>query len=280
MKKVIQSIIFICLILFSVESSAQNKHNIEADIERAVKEFFYKVSEMNNPVEPIRPEDFASAYQKGVNVFQINSGDIKMIDFLIWYKNNVLEDHSISHEVRIKSINPLPDNNRYSIEGVLLRKIEDDTQRRRVKEEPLYIKVIWRGQEYNNVSFQSIGFNLKLSFLKPNIKKEYELSLDHIVSHLSSQGGNWKFEIISNIKSMEGFDDEERTCVDSQPVHVTYYNQDDIDIRANGYTLSGYIGPNKSKKARCFLVIIEQDDSKKLVCHYIYQGGKQKRSKK
>ena len=137
MKKVTQIIILIWFILLPMMSAAQNKHNIEADIERAVKEFFYKVSEMNNPVEPIRPEDFASAYQKGVNVFQINSGDIKMIDFLIWYKNNVLEDHSISHEVRIKSIKPLPENNRYSIEGVLLRKIEDDTQHRRVKEEPL-----------------------------------------------------------------------------------------------------------------------------------------------
>jgi hypothetical protein len=272
--------IILGLVFLPMTMVAQNKHNIEADIERAVKEFFFKVSEMNNPVEPIRPEDFASAYQKGINVFQINSSDIKMIDFLVWYKNNVLEDFSISHEVRIKSIKPLQENNRYYIEGVLLRKIEDDTQRRRVKEEPLYIKVLWRGQEYNNVSFQSIAFNLNLSFLKPDVKKEYELSLDHIVSHLSSKGGNWKFEIISNIKSMEGFDDDERTCIDSQPANVIYYNQDDIDIKANGFTLSGYVGPNKSKIARCFLIVVEQEDSKKLVCHYIYQGGKQKRSKK
>lgn len=272
--------IILGLVFLPMTMVAQNKHNIEADIERAVKEFFFKVSEMNNPVEPIRPEDFASAYQKGINVFQINSSDIKMIDFLVWYKNNVLGDFSISHEVRIKSIKPLQENNRYYIEGVLLRKIEDDTQRRHVKEEPLYIKVLWRGQEYNNVSFQSIAFNLNLSFLKPDVKKEYELSLDHIVSHLSSKGGNWKFEIISNIKSMEGFDDEERTCIDSQPANVIYYNQDDIDIKANGFTLSGYVGPNKSKIARCFLIVVEQEDSKKLVCHYIYQGGKQKRSKK
>ena len=92
MNKGLYIILFLWLVLSPLTTPAQNKHNIEADIERAVKEFFYKVSEMNNPVEPIRPEDFASAYQKGVNVFQINSGDIKikMIDFLIWNKNRFI----------------------------------------------------------------------------------------------------------------------------------------------------------------------------------------------
>ena len=41
-------------------TTAHNKYNVEADIERAVKDFFYKISEMNSPVEPMRPEDFDS----------------------------------------------------------------------------------------------------------------------------------------------------------------------------------------------------------------------------
>ena len=78
-------------------TTAHNKYNVEADIERAVKDFFYKISEMNSPVEPMRPEDFASAYQKGINVFQVNNGTLKMSYFLSWYKQNVLENYSVSH---------------------------------------------------------------------------------------------------------------------------------------------------------------------------------------
>lgn len=260
--------------------TAQNKHNIEADIERAVKEFFYKVSEMNNPVEPIRPEDFASAYQKGVNVFQINRGDIKMVDFLSWYKKNVLENYSISHHIRIIEIKKLPESGRYTVSGVLERKIEDDTQRRRVEDEPIELKVIWRGQEYNNVSIQSIAYNLKLTFMKPDVIKEYELSLDQTLSYIPAEGGKWDFTIISNVKSMEGFNGEERTCIATNPIGTLYSNIDDIDIHVSGSTLSGYIKPNKSKTSKGYLIIIEQKESNKVVGHCIYQAGKKKKNKK
>ena len=71
--------VFILLAVFAnMCASAQNKYTVEADIERAVKEFFYKISEMNNPVEPIHPESFAAAYQKGINVFKVNDVSLKM----------------------------------------------------------------------------------------------------------------------------------------------------------------------------------------------------------
>lgn len=272
--------IILCLVFLPMTMVAQNKHNIEADIERAVKEFFFKVSEMNNPVEPIRPEDFASAYQKGINVFQVNDGNIKMINYLSWYKQNVLEDYSISHQIQINSIRKLPENNRYEVKGVLHRKIEDDSQRRRVRDENITLKVIWRGQEYNNVSIQSIDYNLKLTFIKPDVIKEYELSLDQTLSYIPAEGGKWDFTIISNVKSMEGFNGEERTCVATDPIGTLYSNMDDIDIHVSGSTLSGYIMPNKSKASKGYLIIIEQKESKKIVGHCIYQAGKKKKSKK
>ena len=70
---------------------------------------------MNSPVEPMRPEDFASAYQKGINVFQVNNGTVKMSDFLSWYKHYVLENYSVSHQVQITSIRKLPEKNRYKM---------------------------------------------------------------------------------------------------------------------------------------------------------------------
>lgn len=79
MKETIRYILF--LLLFPTVTTAQNKYNVEADIERAVKDFFYNISEMNNPVEPIRPESFASSYQKGINVFKVNDGIVKMSFF-------------------------------------------------------------------------------------------------------------------------------------------------------------------------------------------------------
>lgn len=266
-----------CTVLSLQIVLAQNKHNIEADIQRAVTEFFYKVSEMNNPVEPIRPENIAAAYQKGVNVFKINAGDYKLAPFLHWYQDSVLKNYSISHQVLIKSIERLPENNRYLVRGVLQRNIEDDTQRRRVRDENLTLKVIWRGEELNNVSIQSISFNLRLTFVEPNIKKEYDFYLSPIVSHLPPYGGLWRVEITSDIRLMEGFDDEERTCVGIQPVGAMYYDQDDIGVTVNENFLSGYIGPNKSKNARCFLVIVEQEESGIRMSHYIYQEGKKKR---
>lgn len=280
MIKINRAIVQAIVLLIPLATASQNKHNIKADIERAVKEFFYKVSEMNNPIEPIRPEDFASAYQKGVNVFQINSGDIKMINFLAWYKKNVLKDYSISHHIRIIEIKKLPESGRYTVIGVLERKIEDDTQRRRVEDEPIELKVIWRGQEYNNVSIQSIAFNLELTFIKPDVIKEYELSLDQTLSYIPAEGGKWDFTIISNVKSMEGFNGEERTCIATNPIGTLYSNIDDIDIHVSGSTLSGYIKPNKSKTSKGYLIIIEQKESKKIVGHCIYQAGKKKKSKK
>ena len=137
-------------------TTAHNKYNVEADIERAVKDFFYKISEMNSPVEPMRPEDFASAYQKGINVFQVNNGTLKMSYFLSWYKQNVLENYSVSHQVQITSIRKLPEKNRYEVKAVLHRKIEDDPQKRHIRDENITLKVIWLGQELNNVSIQSI----------------------------------------------------------------------------------------------------------------------------
>lgn len=277
MKKFLFHIIYICSAILPIESTAQNKHNIEADIQRAVTDFFYKVSEMNNPIDPVRPEDFASAYQKGINVFQVNSGEIKMIRFLNWYKDSVLMNYSISHHIRIKSIERLQENNRYVVKGFLERKIEDDTRRRHVKDEPITIKVLWRGQELNNVSIQSIEYDLYMKFVWPNIVKEYELSVNPVVSHLPYYGGKWEVEISSVVKSMEGFDDEERTCVGIQPVNVLYYDQDKIGVTADDWFLKGYIGPNKSKKPRCFLIYVEQRESRKVVAHYIYQEGKKKR---
>ena len=265
MKKAVQNMtVMTCLILNSMMITAQNKYNVEADIERAVKEFFYKVSEMNNPVEPIRPENIASAYQKGINAFQFNNVNFKLLDFLNWYKKYVLEKYSISHQIQITSIKPLQEKNRFEVKGILHRKIEDDTQRRRIRDEAILIKVIWRGQEYNNVSFQSLSFKYQPNFLKPNIIKEYELSVDPIVSHLPSEGGNWTFELISDIKSMEGFDGEARTCVERQPIGGSYYNVDDIDIKIDNRTFSGYIDRNKSKTARCFLINVYQKGNKQI----------------
>lgn len=281
MKKAVQNMtVMTCLILYSMMITAQNKYNVEADIERAVKEFFYKVSEMNNPVEPIRPENIASAYQKGINAFQFNNVNFKLLDFLNWYKKYVLEKYSISHQIQITSIKPLQEKNRFEVKGILHRKIEDDTQRRRIRDEAILIKVIWRGQEYNNVSFQSLSFKYQPNFLKPNIIKEYELSVDLIVSHLPSEGGNWTFELISDIKSMEGFDGEARTCVERQPIGGSYYNVDDIDIKIDNRTFSGYIDRNKSKTARCFLINVYQKESNKMVRHYIYQEGNKQIHKK
>lgn len=281
MKKAVQNMtVMTCLILYSMMITAQNKYNVEADIERAVKEFFYKVSEMNNPVEPIRPENIASAYQKGINAFQFNNVNFKLLDFLNWYKKYVLEKYSISHQIQITSIKPLQEKNRFEVKGILHRKIEDDTQRRRIRDEAILIKVIWRGQEYNNVSFQSLSFKYQPNFLKPNIIKEYELSVDPIVSHLPSEGGNWTFELISDIKSMEGFDGEARTCVERQPIGGSYYNVDDIDIKIDNRTFSGYIDRNKSKTARCFLINVYQKESNKMVRHYIYQEGNKQIHKK
>ena len=75
---------------------------------------------------------------------------------------------------------------------------------------------------------------------------------------------------------MEGFDGEERTCVDKQPVSTLYTNVDDIDIHIKGSTFSGYIKPNKQKTSRGYLIIIEQKESGKSVGHCIYQAGKKK----
>ena len=274
MKETIRYILF--LLLFPTVTTAQNKYNVEADIERAVKDFFYNISEMNNPVEPIRPESFASSYQKGINVFKVNDGIVKMSFFLSWYKQHVLENYSVSHQVQIKSIQKLPENNRYEVKGVLQRKIEDDPQRRHIRDESITLKVIWRGQELNNVSIQSIDWNLKFTFLKPNIVKEYELFLDHTWSYIPADGGNWEFTQNSYVKSMEGFDGEERTCIDKQLINTLYTNIDDIDIHVNGSTFSGYIKPNKQKTSRGYLIIIEQKESGKTVGHCIYQAGKKK----
>lgn len=277
MKKHLFYIIYVCLAISPIEGIAQNQHNIEADIQRAVTEFFYKVSEMNNPIEPILPENIAAAYQKGINVFQVNDGDYNLARFLRWYQDSVLKDYSISHQVLIKSIERLPENNRYLVRGVLQRKIEDDTQRRRIRDENLTLKVIWRGEELNKISIQSISFKLHPIFVNPNIVKEYELSVNPVVTHLPSYGGRWKTEISSVVKSMEGFDDEERTCVKIQSVNVLYYDQDEIGVTPDNWFLKGYIGPNKSKKARCFLIYVQQRESDKLVAYYIYQDGKSKR---
>ena len=269
-------LIVCCLMCYPLSGNAQSEYKIKSDIERAVKDFFYKVSEMNNPVEPVRPEDFAAAYQKGINVFQVNNGTIKMVNFLSWYKKNILQDYSISHKLRITEITKLKDNNRYSVKGVLERKIEDDTQRRRIEDEPVEIKVVWRGQEFNNVSIQSMNWDWKLNFAKPNIIKEYELSLDRTVSYVPAKGGTWEFEITSRVKSMEGFNGEERICVGTQDVGSVFYNQDNVGITNRGNKLSGYIGPNKSKTSKGFLIVIEQNESKKMVLHCIYQPGKDK----
>ena len=270
--------VFILLAVFvNMCASAQNKYNVEADIERAVKEFFYKISEMNNPVDPIRPENFASAYQKGINVFKLNNGSVKMSFFLTWYKQNVLENYSVTHQVQIKSIERLAENNRYEVKCVLQRKIEDDPQKRHIKDEDIKLKVIWRGQEVNNVSIQSIDWNLKFTFLKPNIVKEYQLYLDHAWSYITADGGNWEFTQNSYVKSMEGFDGEERTCVDKQMISTLYTNVDDIDLHVNGSTFSGYIPPNKQKTSKGFLIIIEQKESGKKVAFLIYQAGKKKK---
>ncbi len=277
MKKILFHIIYICSAILPIESIAQNQHNIKADIQRAVIEFFYKVSEMNNPIEPIRPENIAAAYQKGINVFQVNNGDYNLARFLYWYKDSILKDYSISHHVLIKSIERFPENNRYLVRGVLQRKIEDDKIRRRIRDENLTLKVIWRGEELNNISIQSINFKLHPVFVNPNIVKEYELSVNPVVSHLPSYGGRWKTEISSVVKSMEGFDDEERTCVEIHSVNVLYYDQDEIGVTPDNWFLKGYIGPNKSKKPRCFLIYVEQKESGKFVAYYIYQEGKSKR---
>ena len=270
--------VFILLAVFAnMCASAQNKYTVEADIERAVKEFFYKISEMNNPVDPIRPENFASAYQKGINVFKLNNGSVKMSFFLTWYKQNVLENYSVTHQVQIKSIERLAENNRYEVKCVLQRKIEDDPQKRHIKDEDIKLKVIWRGQEVNNVSIQSIDWNLKFTFLKPNIVKEYQLYLDHAWSYITADGGNWEFTQNSYVKSMEGFDGEERTCVDKQMISTLYTNVDDIDLHVNGSTFSGYIPPNKQKTSKGFLIIIEQKESGKKVAFLIYQAGKKKK---
>lgn len=273
-------ITLVCMMLSLQSGLSQNRHNVEADIERAVTDFFYKVSEMNNPIEPVRPVNIAAAYQKGINVFQINGYDYKMVDFLTQYIDNTLKDLSISHQVIIKSIEQLTEKNRYKVKGLLRRRIEDDTQRRRVKDESLTLKVIWRGEGYNNVSIQSISFNWDLSFIEPDIIKEYEMSIDPIVSHLSEYGGRWKVKVTSSVKSMEGFDDEERVCVGIEPSYILYDNVDEIDIKEEGESLSGYIGPNKSKDARCFLIVFEQQGSGKRVNHYIYQSGKKKKKNK
>lgn len=277
MKKHLFYIIYVCLAISPIEGIAQNQHNIEADIQRAVKEFFFKVSEMNNPIEPVRPTNIAAAYQKDINVFQINGHDYKMVDFLTQYKDYTLKDLSISHLAIIQEVKQLEQKNRFHVKGLLRRKIEDDTKRRRVKDENLNLKVVWSGEELNNVSIQSISFNWALSFIEPNVVKEYELSVDPVVSHLPSYGGRWKTEISSVVKSMEGFDDEDRTCVEIQPVNVLYYDQDKIGVTADDWFLKGYIGPNKSKKPRCFLIYVEQRESRKVVAHYIYQEGKKKR---
>ena len=277
MKKFLVHILYIFSAILPIESIAQNQHNIKADIQRAVTEFFYKVSEMNNPIEPIRPENIAAAYQKGINVFQVNNGDYNLARFLYWYKDSILKDNSISHHVLIKSIERFPENNRYLVRGVLQRKIEDDKQRRRIRDESLTLKVIWRGEELNNISIQSISFKLHPVFVNPNIVKEYELSVNPVVSHLPSYGGRWKTEISSVVKSMEGFDDEERTCVEIHSVNVLYYDQDEIGVTPDNWFLKGYIGPNKSKKPRCFLIYVEQKESGKFVAYYIYQEGKSKR---
>lgn len=278
MKETVRSIIILLgLYLCPMVATAQNKHNVEADIERAVKEFFYKISEMNNPIDPIRPENIASAYLKGVNSFKVNGSAYKLLDFLNWYKINVLGKQNIIHQARIVSIRPFPEKNRYYVETLLQRKIEDDQQKRHIQDETVYLKVIWRGEEYNNVSIQSVSFNLKLRDQKPNIVKEYELSLDPIVSHLSSEGGDWKFELTSDVKSMEGFDGEERTCVNRQSIGGSYVNPDEITINVDKCVFSGHIDRNKSKEARCFLVIVHQEESNKMVRHYIYQEGTKKK---
>ena len=269
--------VFILLVVFAnMCASAQNKYTVEADIERAVKEFFYNISEMNNPVEPIRPESFAAAYQKGINVFKVNDVSLKMSYFLSWYKQHVLESYSVTHQVQIKSIERLTEKNRYKVNAVLHRKIEDDPQKRHIKDEDITLKVVWRGQELNNVSIQSIDWNLRFSFLKPNIVKEYELSLDHTLSYITADGGEWEFTQSSYVKSMEGFDGEERTCIDKQKIGTLYTNVDDIDLRVNGSTFSGYIKPNKQKTSRGYLIIIEQKESGKSVAHCIYQQGRRK----
>ena len=126
------------------------------------------------------------------------------------------------------------------------------------------------------MSIQSIDWNLRFSFLKPNIVKEYELSLDHTLSYITADGGEWEFTQSSYVKSMEGFDGEERTCIDKQKIGTLYTNVDDIDLRVNGSTFSGYIKPNKQKTSRGYLIIIEQKESGKSVAHCIYQQGRRK----
>ena len=106
------------------------------------------------------------------------------------------------------------------------------------------------------------------------------MSLDQTLSYIPAEGGKWDFTIISNVKSMEGFNGEERTCIATNPIGTLYSNIDDIDIHVSGSTLSGYIKPNKSKTSKGYLIIIEQKESKKIVGHCIYQAGKKKKSKK
>ncbi len=281
-------VIIICLFLSPTAITAQNRYNIETDIERAVKDFFLKMSEMNSPVEPISPESFASAYQKGINIFLINGKSIKMVDFLNWYKRVVLANYSISHRIQIKSITKLQENNRYLVKCVLHREIENDSQVRHISDENVEIKAVWRGQEVNNVSIQSISSNFNLNFIKPNVIDKYEFQVWPIVTHLSAFSTKWEFEVISNKKSMEGFDGEERKCIKTEPINITYESPDKIiywrrEKKEGTYfsnrveSFSGYVGQNKSKKARCFLIIIRQKESGNYLRHYIYQEGRKKR---
>ncbi len=270
----IRLIFLIYTACWALTVNGQNIRNIDTDIERAVREFFYKVSEMNAPVNPIYPTSIAPSYQRGINTFQVNGSNFSLKDFLVWYKKNVLEDLSVSHEVKVESIEKLSQNNRFIVKGVLKRRIEDDTKKRRIRDENLTMKVVWRGSGINNVSFQSISFNLKLSFLMPNVIKEYEFTVAPNVTHLSADGGEWQFNITSNVKSMEGFDDEERACIDVQPIGGTCYTPDNIKFNINGRSLSGIIDKNTSKNSRCFLIRITQNESNDILYHYIYQEGK------
>ncbi len=271
------TILLLCLAFPPTALSAQSRYNVNADIERAVREFFYKISEMNNPIEKLSPEDIAAAYQKDINTFYLNSDEIKMTSFLNWYKQYILKDHSITHVFKVTSIENYYGTSVYKVKGMLQRNIEDDLQQR-IKDTPIEMTVIWRGKDYNSLSIRSIDFRMYLIPEDQITTNEYEFYINKNVSHLSSQGGAWEFELHSVINTKQGYFGEENRLIKSERAYYTYSTPDNININVDYFDVfSGYIPPNKEKDARCFLIKITQQGSGEVLRHYIYQEGKRKR---
>lgn len=264
--------------LCCMTADAQNSFDIKCRIKESLTRFFEYLSSVNDDEDAVSPHYLAQEF-KGSHYFILNGQETDFEDFIRSYSKRTLGKKYVNHTIVISNdnINKTSTNtadHRYTVRGRLKRSSATDEDYL-VKDEAITAIVQFNGFE-KEVSILELNLSTTLHISVPTLTLDNELSIDraHSILTVPYYGGNWRINLHSRSRTIKSYPGMAVTSY-GQWFPVSYDASAKIKFQNDekAQTVSGRLGPNRSRRATRHYVKLAQNSGKTLSI-YIEQAGR------